>query len=43
MKDHKKFFIGAAFLSFFNLYEIDDIPFEILFEMVKLHLMHDYL
>jgi len=42
MKDHKKFFIGAAFLSFFNLYEIDDIPFEILFEMVKLHLMHDY-
>jgi hypothetical protein len=42
MKDHKKFFIGATFLSFFNLYGIDDDPLEILFEMVKLHLMHDY-
>ncbi|WP_425919408.1 hypothetical protein [Acinetobacter sp. TSRC1-2] len=42
MKDHKKFFIGATFLSFFNLYGIDDDPLETLFEMVKLHLMHDY-
>ena len=42
MKDHKKFFIGATFLSFFNLYGINDDPLEILFEMVKLHLMHDY-
>ena len=42
MKDHKKFFLGATFLSFFNLYEIDDDPIEVLFEMIKLHLMHDY-
>ena len=37
-----KFFMGATFLSFLNLYESEDNPLEILFEMFKLHLMHDY-
>lgn len=41
-KDHMKFFMGATFLSFLNLYESEDNPLEILFEMFKLHLMHDY-
>lgn len=41
-ENHKKFFIGGTLLSLLKLNNIDDDPLEILFEIMKLHLIHDY-
>lgn len=41
-ENHQKFFIGGTLLSLLKLNNIDDDPLEILFEIMKLHLIHDY-
>ena len=40
--NHQKFFIGGTLLSPLKLNNIDDDPIDILFEIMKLYLMHDY-
>ena len=41
-ENHQKFFIGGTLLSLLKLNNIDDDPLEILFEIMKIHLMQDY-
>ncbi|MEQ1113122.1 hypothetical protein [Acinetobacter johnsonii] len=41
-ENHKKFFIGGTVLSLLKLHHIDDDPLEILFKIIKLHLLQDY-
>ena len=40
--NHQKFFIGGTLLSLLKLNNNDDDPIDILFEIMKLYLMHDY-
>ena len=41
-ENHQKFFIGGTLLSLLKLNNNDDDPIDILFEIMKLYLMHDY-
>ncbi|MEJ5037624.1 hypothetical protein WH285_11880 [Acinetobacter johnsonii] len=41
-ESHQKFFIGGTLLSLLKLNNIDDDPLEILFKIMKLHLMQNY-
>ena len=41
-ENHQKFFIGGTLLSLLKLKNIDDDPLDLLFKIIKLHLMQDY-
>lgn len=41
-ENHQKFFIGGTLLSLLKLNNIDDDPLDLLFKIIKLHLMQDY-